>query len=126
MTPIPARPSPCLANNFTLPAITIARLYKCRWQVALLFNWIKWHLRIKSFYGTSQNAVKTQVWIAVSVYLLVAILKKRLDLDASLYTILQVLSLTIFEKTPLLQILTESKNPSHSYHDANQLNLFDD
>ena len=115
-----------LTNNFTLPAITIARLYKCRWQVELFFKWIKQHLRIKSFYGTSQNAVKTQVWIAVSAYLLVAILKKRLDLDASLYTILQVLSLTIFEKTTLLQILTESKNPFHNHHHANQLNLFDD
>ena len=87
-----------ITNNFALPAATICALYKCRWQVELFFKWIKQHLRIKRFYGTSENAVKTQIWIAVSVYVLVAILKKRLDLDASLYTLLQILSVTLFEK----------------------------
>ncbi len=124
MTPIPATPSPCLANNVTLPAIAIARLYKCRWQVELLFKWIKRHLRIKSFYGSSENAVKTRVWIAVSVYLLVAILKKRLDLDASLYTILQILSVTAFEKAPLQQVLSEYDPTPTQHPSANQLNLF--
>jgi hypothetical protein len=89
-----------LTNNFTLPALTIARIYKQRWQVELFFKWIKQHLRIKAFYGTSENAVKTQIWIAVSVYVLVAIVRKRLGLEASLYQILQILSLTLFEKTP--------------------------
>jgi len=91
-----------LTNNFVLPALTIARLYKCRWQVELFFKWIKQHLRIKSFYGTSENAVKTQIWIAISVYILVAIVKKQLHLDLSLYTILQILSVTAFEKSPIL------------------------
>ena len=91
-----------LTNNFTLPALTIARIYKQRWQVELFFKWIKQHLRIKAFYGTSENAVKTQIWIAVSVYVLVAIVRKRLGLEASLYQILQILSLTLFEKTPIL------------------------
>jgi hypothetical protein len=89
-------------NNFTLPALTIAQIYKQRWQVELFFKWIKPHLRIKAFYGTSENAVKTQIWIAVSVYVLVAIVRKRLGLEASLYQILQILSLTLFEKTPIL------------------------
>ena len=97
-----------LTNNFTLPAQTIADLYRCRWQVELFFKWIKQHLRIKSFFGTSENAVKSQVWIAVSVYILVAIIKKRLKITTSLYTILQVLSLTIFEKMTLLQIVTKN------------------
>ena len=97
-----------LTNNFALPAMTIAELYRCRWQVELFFKWIKQNLRIKTFYGTSENAVKAQIWIAVSVYLLVAIMKKRLKIEASLYTILQVLSVTIFERMPLLQALTES------------------
>lgn len=113
-----------LTNNFALPALTIAELYRCRWQVELFFKWIKQHLRIKSFYGTSENAVKTQIWIAVSVYVLVAIIKKRLKLEASLYTILQVLSVTTFEKTPILQILTSlhcTTEPDELY---NQLNLF--
>src|SRR3990170_2744389 len=92
-----------MSNNFTLPALTIAHLYKSRWQVELFFKWIKQHLRIKAFYGTSENAVKTQIWIALSVYVLVAILKKRLSMDASLYQILQVLSVTLFEKTPILR-----------------------
>ena len=96
-----------LTNNFVLPALTIAQLYKARWQVELFFKWIKQHLRIKAFYGTSENAVKTQIWIAVTVYVLVAILKKRLGLDQSLYTILQILSVTTFEKTPILRAFSE-------------------
>ena len=95
-----------------LPALTIAQLYKCRWQIELFFKWIKQHLRIKAFFGTSENAVKTQIWIAVSVYVLVAIMKKRLHLDLELYTILQILSVTLFEKTPLLQMLTCSNYTS--------------
>jgi hypothetical protein len=97
-----------LTNNFTLPALTIALIYKLRWQVELFFKWIKQHLRIKAFYGTSENAVKTQIWIAVSVYVLVAIIRKRLGLKASLYQILQILSVTLFEKTPILQALQPS------------------
>ena len=114
-----------LTNQFTLPAITIANLYRCRWQVEIFFRWIKEHLRIKSFYGTSENAVKTQIWIAVSVYVLVAIIKKRIKIDLSLYTILQIFSLTLFEKTPILQVLTstEYKNKIASGHI--QLKLFD-
>ncbi len=114
-----------LTNNFVLPALTVARLYKCRWQIELFFKWIKQHLRIKHFFGTSENAVKTQVWIAVSVYVLVAILKKRLDLDASLYTILQVLSVTAFEKTTLQQVFSETEITNDNYPSHNQLNLFD-
>jgi hypothetical protein len=98
-----------LTNNFALPPLSIAMLYKNRWQVELFFKWIKQHLRIKSFYGTSENAVKTQIWIAVSVYVLIAIIKKRLHLDLSPYTILQILSLTLFEKTPLIQLLTDAQ-----------------
>jgi hypothetical protein len=101
-----------LTNNFTEPALTIAQLYRCRWRIELFFKWIKQHLRIKAFYGTSDNAVRVQVWIAISVYLLVAILKKRLRLSASLYTILQILSLTLFEKTPILQALSQSPPPT--------------
>ena len=93
-----------LTNNFALPALTIAQIYKCRWQVELFFRWIKMHLRIKAFFGTSTNAVKTQIWIAVSVYVLVAIVRKRLGLEASLYQILQTLGLTLFEKTPMVGI----------------------
>ena len=113
-----------LTNSFTLPALTIAQLYRCRWQVELFFKWIKQNLRIKSFYGTTENAVKTQVWIAASVYVLVAIIKKRLKLDLSLYTILQVLSVNVFERTPLLQILTYQhyKTETAEYH--KQLTLF--
>jgi hypothetical protein len=114
-----------LTNNFTLPALTIARLYKCRWQVELFFKWIKQHLRIKAFYGTSDNAVKTQVWIAISVYVLVAIVKKELRLERSLYEILQVLSLTLFEKIPLFQALTATKQPIPESTSPNQLKLFD-
>ena len=113
-----------LTNQMTLPALTIAELYRCRWQVELFFKWIKQHLRIKSFYGTSENAVKTQIWIAISVYVLVAIIKKQLKLDLSLYTILQIFSITLFEKMPILQVLTETdyKNKITSGHI--QLNLF--
>jgi hypothetical protein len=114
-----------LTNHFDLPALTIAQLYRCRWQVELFFKWIKQHLRIKAFYGTSENAVKTQIWIAIAVYVLVAIVKKRLNSDASLYTILQTLSLTLFEKTPLNHLLTNTDLlPPVSQH-PNQLNLFD-
>jgi len=115
-----------LSNNFILPALIIADLYKCRWQVELFFKWIKQHLRIKSFYGTSENAVKTQIWIAVSVYVLVAIVKKKLKLDdLSLYTILQILSVTLFEKMPLYQMLTVSKYINITKPMDNQLKLFE-
>ena len=113
-----------LTNNFNLPALTITELYRNRWQVELFFKWIKQHLRIKSFFGTSENAVKTQVWIAVSVYVLVAIIKKRLDLKASLYTILQILSLTLFETMPINQLLTECDTNMKSDNLDNQLNWF--
>jgi len=113
-----------LSNNFILPANTIAELYKCRWQIELFFRWIKQHLRIKSFYGTSENAVKTQIWIAISVYLLVAIIKKRLNLDMSLYTFLQILSVTAFEKTHILQVLTEFYDTTLIDEPCKQLNLF--
>lgn len=114
-----------ITNNFTLPATTICALYKSRWQVELFFRWIKQHLRIKRFYGTSENAVKTQLWIAVSVYVLVAIVRKRLGLDASLYTLLQVLSVTLFEKLPLNQALAVSEPRSLTSPITNQLKLFD-
>jgi len=112
-----------LTNNFSLPALTIAALYKQRWQVELFFKWIKQHLRIKAFYGTSENAVKTQIWIAVSVYVLVAIVRKRLELEASLYQILQVLSLTLFEKTPILRALQQIDSQDDLPCPASQLNL---
>ena len=112
-----------LTNNFALPALTIARIYKSRWQVELFFKWIKQHLRIKAFYGLSENAVKTQIWIAVSVYLLVAIVRKRLALDASLYQILQILSLSLFEKTPVLQVLQPSDSTFNLPDTGNQLIL---
>jgi hypothetical protein len=112
-----------LTNNFTLPAIVIAKLYKCRWQVELFFKWLKQHLRIKSFYGTSENALKTQIWIAISVYVLVAIVKKRLKLDRNLYTILQILSVTMFEKTPILQVLSAPNYETDTVDGDNQLNL---
>jgi hypothetical protein len=114
-----------LTNNFALPALTIGELYRCRWQVELFFKWIKQHLRIKAFFGTSENAVKTQIWIALSVYVLVAIIKKRLQLDASLYELLQILSLTMFEKTTLPQLLTLATPEAKQPHNANQLNLFE-
>ena len=114
-----------LTNNFALPALTIAKIYKCRWQVELFFKWIKQHLRIKAFYGTSENAVKTQIWIAVSVYVLVAIVRKRLGLEASLYQILQILSVTLFEKTPILRALQASDFENDLGDPGNQLILFD-
>ena len=114
-----------LTNNFALPALTIARIYKSRWQIELFFKWIKQHLRIKKFYGASENAVKTQIWIAVSVYVLVAIVRKRLGLEASLYQILQILSVTLFEKTPILQALQPSDPHENLLDDPNQLILFD-
>jgi hypothetical protein len=114
-----------LTNNFVLPALTIAQIYKCRWQVELFFKWIKQHLRIKAFYGTSENAVKTQIWIAVSIYVLVAIVRKRLGLEASLYQILQVLSVTLFEKTPIIRALQASDSESDLLDLGNQLILFD-
>jgi len=114
-----------LTNNFTLPALTIAQIYKARWQVELFFKWIKQHLRIKSFYGTSENAVKTQIWIAVSVYVLVAIVRKRLGLEISLYQILQILSVMLFEKTPILQALQPPDSQNDLLVSANQLILFD-
>jgi hypothetical protein len=113
-----------LTNNFDLPALTIAQLYRCRWQVELFFKWIKQHLRIKAFFGTSENAVKTQVWIAITVYVLVAIVKKRLQLPASLYTLLQILSVTLFEKVPLDQVLAVNEDKASTSPDTNQLNLF--
>ena len=114
-----------LTNNFALPAFTITELYRCRWQVELFFKWIKQHLRIKSFFGTSENAVKTQVWIAVSVYVLAAIVKKRLGLDSSLYETLQILNLTMFETTPLHQLLRLDPPSAILSNSPNQLNLFE-
>ncbi len=113
-----------LTNQFVLPASTVCTLYKARWQVELFFKWIKQHLRIKRFYGTSENAVKSQIWIAVSVYVLVAIVKKRLNLDASLYTLLQILSVTLFEKMPIYQTLIGNDSKSSDHVHCNQLNLF--
>jgi len=114
-----------LTNNFTLPALTIAQLYKCRWKVELFFKWIKQHLRIKAFYGTSENAVKTQIWIAICVYVLVAIVKKLLKLEMGLYQILQILSVTLFEKTPILQAFTQIHAEYNHMEQPNQLILFD-
>ena len=110
-----------LTNNFALPALTIAPIYKCRWQVERFFQWIQQHLRIKAFYGTSENAVKTPIWIAVSIYVLVAIVRKRLGLEASLYQILQILSVTLFEKVPILQVLEASDSQDILLADRNQL-----
>ncbi len=114
-----------LTNNFTLPALTIAQIYKSRWQVELFFKWIKQHLRIKAFYGTSENAVKTQIWIAVSVYVLVAIVRKRLELKVSLYQLLQILSVTLFEQTPILQLLQPFDSRENLLDSAKQLILFE-
>ena len=114
-----------LTNNFAVPAATVADLYRYRWHVELFFKWIKQHLRIKSFFGTTENAVRTQIWIAVAVYVLVAIIRKRLGVDASLYTILQALSLTLFEKTPLLSVLSNADDSTVPARKDNQLNLFD-
>ena len=113
-----------LTNHLALPALSISALYRSRWQVELFFKWIKQHLRIKAFFGTSENAVKTQVWIAITVYVLVAIVKKRLNLRASLYTILQILSLTLFEKQPLDQLLAQAEDTAQMLDTPNQLNLF--
>ena len=113
-----------LTNNFETDALTVAQLYKCRWKVELFFRWIKQHLRIKAFLGTSQNAVKSQVWIAISIYVLVAIIKKQLNLKPSLYIILQILSVTIFEKTPILQALTKTDINKQNAQNANQLTMF--
>ena len=114
-----------LTNNFALPALTIAGLYKSRWQIELFFKWIKQHLRIKAFFGMSENAVKTQIWIAISVYVLVAIVKKELGVQRSLYEILQVLSVSLFEKMPLLQALHTEIDASEQDADHKQLRLFD-
>lgn len=114
-----------LSNNFALPALTITELYRCRWQIEIFFKWIKQHLRIKAFYGTSENAVKTQIWTAISTYVLVAILKKRLGIEHSLYTILQILSVTAFEKTPVEQALSAAGYISADSDSSNQLQLFD-
>ena len=113
-----------LTNNFRLSALTIANLYRCRWQVELFFRWIKQHLRIKAFYGTSENAVKTQIWIAISIYVLIAIIKKRLNLDRSLYSILQILSLSLLEKMPISQALAGNDHFEQNNVFCNQLNLF--
>ena len=114
-----------LTNNFQLPALKIAQIYKCRWQVELFFKWIKQHLRIKAFYGTSDNAVKTQIWIAVSVYVLVAIVRKHLGLDMSLYQILQIFSITLLEKMPILSVLEAFDSRSDLLDNSSQLILFD-
>ena len=114
-----------LTNNFTIPALTVARLYKSRWQVELFVKWIKQNLRIKAFFGTSENAVKTQVWIAISTYVLVAILKRELTVDRSLSALLQILSLTLFEKTPVFQALTAENTPDPDGGNFNQMTLFD-
>jgi len=114
-----------LTNNFTLPALTIAKLFQCRWQIEIFFKWLKQHLRIKAFYGTTENAVKTQIWIAIAVYVLVAIVKKQLHLDLSLYTILQILSVTLFEKTPILEGLSIIQPQESKAVPCNQLTLFD-
>jgi len=120
-----ARTLTFLSNHTGLPALSVAQLYKLRWQVELFFKWIKQHLRIKAFYGTSENAVKTQVWTAISVYVLVAIVKKRLNVMLPLYTILQILSVTLFEKTSLRQLLTEFNSETLPSPNTNQLLLFD-
>jgi len=121
--PITSKRLVFLTNNFDLPALTIAQLYKSRWQVELFFKWIKQHLRIKAFYGTSPNAVKTQIWIAICVYLLVAIVKKKLGLQKSLYTILQILSVSLFEKTPVLEVFSDDSYISEIPDLQNQLSL---
>jgi IS4 transposase len=113
-----------LTNHFGIPAQTVADIYKQRWQVELFFKWIKQHLRIKAFYGTSPNAVKSQIWVALSMYLLVAIVKKRLNLPGSLYTFLQVIEVNLFEKKPILQVIADALKQNADYDDCNQLNLF--
>jgi IS4 transposase len=112
-----------MTNNLTLPAVVIAQLHKCRWQVELFFKWIKQHLRIKAFYGTTENAVKTQIWIAISIYVLIAIVKNQLKIDRSLYTILQILSVSLFEKTPIFHVLSSTDYEDETFDDDNQLNF---
>jgi len=114
-----------LTNQFTLPALTIADLYRCRWRVEIFFKWIKQHLRIKKFFGTSENAVKTQVWIAISMYVIIAIMKKRLKIDLTLYTILQILSISLFEKKPIYQVLTGHDYKNEITSPYIQLKLFE-
>jgi len=114
-----------VANHFSLPSLTICVLYKARWHVELFFKWIKQHPRIKRFFGTSRNAVKSQIWVAASVYVLVAIVKKRMNINTSIYTLLQILSQTLFEKVPLQQALGNIDNASGQTDKVNQLNLFD-
>ena len=114
-----------LTNNHSLPAEVVAQLFKCRWQIELFFKWIKQHLRIKAFHGTSENGVKTQIWIAISVYVLVVIIKKRMQLALSTYTNLQILSVTLLEKTPILRVFSEQFDILDKEHDPDQLNLFD-
>ena len=114
-----------LTNHFAVPALTVTELYRYRWQVELFFKWIKQHLRIKSFFGTSENAVKSQIWIAVTVYVLVAVIRKRLGISADLYTILQVLSLTLFEKMPLFKLFSEVNSNLSNFNPSNQLILFE-
>ena len=114
-----------LTNNFEIPAFTVALLYKNRWKIELFFKWIKQHLKIKSFYGTSFNAVKTQIWISVSVYVMIAIIKKTMKIEMSLYKILQILSMSVFEKVPIYQLLTESKRKTKPCNNPNQLILWD-
>jgi len=118
------RPLVFLTNNFSLPPLTIPQLYRCRWQVELFFKWIKQHLRIKAFYGVSENAVKTQIWTAIAVYVLVAIVRKRLGVDLELYTMLQILSVSLFEKVPLIQLFTQNAPQPESVHARNQLEMF--
>lgn len=113
-----------LTNNFTLQALTISKLYKCRWQVELFFKWIKQNLRIKTFYGTSENAVYTQIWIAISIYVLAAIIKKQFNMKITLYTFLQILSVSVFEKAPLIRVVTECDYKSDVDSIDNQLELF--
>jgi hypothetical protein len=114
-----------LTNHFALPAQTIAKLYRCRRQIEIFFKWIKQHFRIKAFYGTSENAVKTQIWIAISIYVLVAIIKKKLKIELNLYTILQIFSITLFEKKPILEVLTDTDYKNRITNSHIQLNLFE-
>ena len=114
-----------MTNNFLLPALTIAQLYQSRWNIEIFFKWIKQHLRIKTFYGNSENAVKTQIWIAIGVYVLVAIAKKVLKVDASLYSFLQVVGLTVFEKSPIIQVFENASSRNLPTDPANQLSLFE-
>ena len=113
-----------MTNNFSVQPDIVAQLYKHRWRIEIFFKWIKQHLRIKTFYGTSENAVKTQIWIAVSSYVLIAIMKKRLGIEQSLYAILQILSVSLFEKSPILQVFSQDDDDGNSAHDRNQLELF--